>query len=389
MTDFGGTTTSGRAPRAARPFTRLAKLLTAPILTLLAACATLPAMAQPSTGATITFAEQATVDGDGATATGARVVITAGGTYVITGQAINGSVTVDAAGADVTLVLSGLDLTNAEGPAIYVAAAGSATVTLAAGSSNQVADGGSSEYDAALYSDAPLIIDGEGALDVHAVYEGISSTSHIDIKGGTIRIFATEDGINANEDGVSRITVSGGYVYVQTDTGDGIDSNGTITITGGVVVTQAALVDANSGLDADGDVTIDGGVVVATGSQMMGSVATDSAQETIVVNYGASQAAGTLIVVRDEAGNDLLAFAPANGYQQLLFSSPALQDGVTYTVYSGGTPTGVGVDGLYAAGAADPGTAVATVTTESAQGGGGFGPGFGGPGAGRGAPGRP
>ncbi len=383
MTNRDGTTSNGPTTSVAHPFARLAKLFTAPILTLLAACATLPAMAQPSAGATITFADQATVAGEGAVASAGHVTITAGGTYVISGQSSDGSVTVDAAGAGVTLVLSGVDVTNPEGPAIYVAAAESATVTLASGSANTITDGGESEYDAALYSDAPLVIDGDGALDVHAVYEGISSTSHIDIQGGTIRIFATEDGINANQDGVSRITVSGGYVYVATESGDGIDSNGTITITGGVVVTQAALVDANSGLDADGDVTIDGGLVVATGSTMMGSLATASAQESIVVDYGANQSAGTLIVVRDEAGNDLLTFAPANGYRQLIFSSPDLQDGVTYTVYSGGTPAGDGSDGLYADGASDPGTAVTTVTTESSQG-------AGGPGFGRGgAPGRP
>lgn len=385
MTDFGMTTTSGPIRRGPRPFARLGKLLTAPILALLAACATLPVMAQPSGGATITFADQTTVDGSGATATGGHVIVTAGGTYVVTGQTSDGSLTVDAAGADVTLVLDGVDLTNPVGPAIHVAAADSATVTLASGSTNFIADGGSSEFDAALYSDAPLVVDGDGALDVHAVYEGISSTSHIDIQGGAIRIYAAEDGINANQDGVSRITVSGGYVYVQTETGDGIDSNGTITITGGVVVTQAALVDANSGLDADGAVTIDGGLVVATGSAMMGSIATGSAQESIIVNYGANQAAGTVIVVRDEDGNDLLTFAPANGYQQLIFSSPDLRDGVSYTVYSGGTPIGNAVDGRYADGASDPGTAIVTVTTESSQGGGGFGPGFGR----GGTPGRP
>lgn len=63
MTNLDGTTTSGPAPSVTRPFARLAKLFTAPILTLLAACATLPAMAQPSAGATITFADQATVAG--------------------------------------------------------------------------------------------------------------------------------------------------------------------------------------------------------------------------------------------------------------------------------------------------------------------------------------
>ena len=338
----------------------------------------LPVMAQQPTTATITFAETATVEGEGATATGSHVLITSGGTYTVTGQTQDGSVTVSAAQQNVTLILDGVEITNPVGPAVYIEAAETATVTLASGTLNVLVDGGQSEFDAALYADSYLVIDGDGTLNVFAAYEGISSTSHIDILGGNIRIFAHEDGINANQDGVSHIDISGGYVYIQTETGDGIDSNGSLTISGGVVITQAALVDANSGLDADGAVTLNSGVIIATGSPMMGAVAANSTQESIVVNYGSVQSAGTLIVVRDDNGNDLLAFAPANDYRQLIFSSPELSQGVTYTVYAGGTPTGEAVDGHYADGATDPGAVVTTVTTDSAQGAGqGAGQGFG------------
>src|SRR5690606_6953390 len=144
-------------------------------------------------GATsITFGATAAIVGDGASAEGAHVTITAAGTYVVTGSTSDGSVTVDAAGADVNLVLDGANITNPEGPAIFFKDAASAAVTLADGSINTITDGGTSEYDAALYSDTTLTIDGDGSLDVHAVYEGISSTMHINIAGGTIRIYANE-----------------------------------------------------------------------------------------------------------------------------------------------------------------------------------------------------
>ncbi len=376
--------TVSNSPRPQR-VRRLPRSVAAPILALLAACAMLPGMAQTPAGgsaATITFVEDATavVDGLGAAASGSHVLVTEGGTYTVTGLSRNGSVTVNAPGQSVILVLSGLELTNPVGPAIYIQAAELATVTLGSGTHNVLVDNGASDLDAALYADSDLVIDGDGALDVFATYEGISSTSNITILGGSIRIFAHEDGINANLDGVSHIQISGGTVYIKTETGDGIDSNGSLTVDGGLVITQAALVDANSGLDADGAVTLNGGVIVATGSPMMGALAAGSGQASIVVNYDAVQAAGTLIVVRDESGNDLLAFAPANDYRQLIFSSPELTDGVTYTVYAGGTPAGEDVDGLYEGGAADPGTVVTTVTTASAQGSGaGFGGGFGGP----------
>lgn len=361
----------------------MAALLTAGLLACTAAAQTAD---RPTL---ITLGSVVTIDGPGASADGAQVLISEAGSYRLSGTLADGSVEVSVPGGSVTLILDGVDIHHSEGPAILIKEAADATVVLADGSVNVLADGGASEYDAALYSAASLTLQGEGALRVHAVYEGISSTEHIHLLSGTIHVWADEDGLNANQDGVSQINVSGGYLYVQTATGDGIDSNGTITISGGTVITQAALVDANSGLDADGAVTITGGTVIATGSAMMGGLATTEwAQGALIVDYGATQAAGTLIVVRDEDGNELLAFAPANGYQQLLFGSAALEDGVTYTVYAGGQAAGEAVDGVYPSPSIDPGVLVTTVTTESGRGsGGGWGPGGGMPGERPGGPG--
>lgn len=315
--------------------------------------------------------------------------ITEAGAYVLTGSLSNGSVVVRAPGAAVTLVLDGVDIANSSGPAILFEDVAEAAVVLAEGSSNVLTDGGASELDAALYSAASLTIAGGGALEVHATYEGISSTMHITIAGGTLRVYAEEDGINANNDGVSQIAVTGGYLYVETETGDAIDSNGTITVSGGTVIAVGAMADGNSGLDADGAVTITGGTVIATGGSMMGSLAT-SDQQAVVVSYQGTQAAGTLAVLRDAAGADVLAFAPARAYQQLLYSSADLTAGATYTVYAGGVGSGEAVDGLFQA-VSDPGTEVGTVTAGSGQGGrgpGGMGPG-GFPGGAPGAPGAP
>lgn len=334
--------------------------------------------------ATITFGADTVIDGQGASADGAHVTIDQAGTYVLTGSSSDGSVTVDAAGSDVRLVLASLELSNPGGPALYFKSAASAHVTLADGTSNTIRDGGESEFDAALYSDASLTIDGGGSLDVHAVYEGISSTMHIDILGGSIRIFATEDGINANNDGVSHIDISGGYVYIETGIGDGIDSNGTITISGGTVIAQSALVGGNSGLDADGAITIDGGLVIASGGSMMGSVSTDSSQSSLLIEFGSALMADTLVTVRDAADVDVVTFAPSQPFVEMLVSTPALEDDVEYTVYTGGVGNGEAVDGLYADGASEPGTVFGTVTTASAVGGGRFGPGT--PGGGRGGP---
>ncbi|MFN8518077.1 MAG: carbohydrate-binding domain-containing protein [Chloroflexota bacterium] len=330
--------------------------------------------------ATIVLGGTTTITGTGATATDDGVDITAGGTYQVSGTIADGMLHVDAGDAAVTLVLDGASITNADGPAIYVEAASEVTVLTTAGTTSVLTDGGASEQDAALYSVPTVTLGGEGTLVVDATYEGISSTVDIVVEGGIVRVVAGEDGLNANEDGVSDITISGGSLYVQTDTGDGIDSNGTIHITGGDIVSYGGLDDANSGLDADGEITITGGTLVATGS-MMGMPGDSSTQESVYVSFGGTQAAGTLVSIQSD-GTEVLTIAPVVDFQTLLYSAPDLADGVTYDVYTGGSSTSASADGVYELGGYTPGTAFGTTTTELPTGGmGGFGGGqAGGPG---------
>ena len=66
--------------------------------------------------------------------------------------------------------------------------------------------------------------------------------------------------------------------------GDGIDSNGSLTINGGKVITTSSLTDASGGLDADGTVLINGGEVIALGAR--NSLPADSSQQqTLAVSF--------------------------------------------------------------------------------------------------------
>ena len=330
--------------------------------------ATVAAQATPeavSADTTILLGERVEVQGDGVEVSGSNVTITAGGTYALTGGVADSMVTVQAPGDDVTLVLNGVDIANSSGPAVYIAEAGAATVTLAAGTENFLADGGTSEQDAALYSAAPLVINGEGSLEVEGNNnEGVSSTTDITIESGDIHVRAVEDGFNANYDGVSQINFYGGSVFVETEAGDAIDSNGTVTVTGGTVVALGALVDMNGGIDSDGAVTFDGGVVISTGSRESTPVST-SKQKSLLLSFRSTQAAGTLVVITDSQGTPVLTFEPAADFQQLLVSLPDLVADETYTVYVGGTATGAAENGVYVEAPTDLGTEVGTVTTDS------------------------
>lgn len=291
------------------------------------------------------------------------VLISAAGTYTISGTLEDGMIHVDVADGAVELVLNGVEISNSKGPAILFTNTSDAVVTLTEGTTNSLSDGGDSDYDGALYSTGTLTIQGDGNLDVTGnAEEGIASEMHLNIDGGTIHVTSKDDGLNANNDGVSIITINGGYLHIEAG-GDGIDSNGALTINGGTVIALSSLTDANGGLDADGDVTITGGTVIATGEKLS-TPTTSSSQKSIIIDFGSTQQAGNLVSIQQE-GNQLLNFAPALTYRCLLYSSDDLAEDVSYDVYSGGSASGDHVDGVYEMGTYTAGTLAESVTTDS------------------------
>lgn len=94
-------------------------------------------------------------------------------------------------------------------------------------------------------------------------YEGIEGNI-INISGGDITVFASDDGVNAQ----TSINISGGRLDVTVSPNgdkDGIDSNGTITITGGIVITRGPNSNNMSPIDADGTIRVNGGTLVVIG----------------------------------------------------------------------------------------------------------------------------
>jgi len=364
---------AAQAATATRPVATQAATAARPVATQ-AATATRPAATQAATtttqaaatGVTIALGNPINITGSGATATANGVKITAPGTYTFSGVLNDGMIEVDAPGAAVELVLAGVAITNADGPAILVTAADEATLTLKSGTKNVVTDGGASDLDAAVYADTSLTIRGDGDLQVNGtVKEGIASTMHLTIEGGNIRVKSVEDGLNANNDGVSVITISDGYLFIENINGDGIDSNGDIKIDGGTIITQGSMVDVNAGLDADGNVTINGGTVIATGSSMLNKPAAASTVKSLLVTFNGTQPAGTVVSIQKD-GTPMLVFAPSMAFQRLLYASDQVADGVTYAVYTGGVASGTPVDGLYTSNTYSGGSQVATVTTATA-----------------------
>lgn len=92
--------------------------------------------------------------------------------------------------------------------------------------------------------------------------EGVECNGQMFIHGGTLECNTFDDGINVGHS----IEIAGGQVYCNSVDNDGIDSNGSITISGGIVasVNQSR---PNESFDAeDGEIFFNGGTVFGIGS---------------------------------------------------------------------------------------------------------------------------
>ncbi|MDT0126094.1 carbohydrate-binding domain-containing protein [Paenibacillus sp. RRE4] len=172
-------------------------------------------------------------------------------------------------------------------------------------------------------------------------------------------------GMPGESSGNNELHINGGSLTVNAG-GDGLDANGSITMTGGTVIVNGPTNNGNGALDYDGTFVISGGYLVAAGSSGMAQGTSDaSTQNTIVMTFPETQKAGTLVHVQDSKGNNILTFAPAKDYQNVVVSSPDLAKDGSYIIFSGGTSTGKAVDGLYTGGTYSGGTQIVAFQSTS------------------------
>lgn len=192
-----------------------------------------------------------------------------------------------------------------------------------------------------------LTVEGNSKVTVVAGDEGLEGR-YINLTGGTVDITAGDDGINATEwttkdsadtssltnstsdlENEVGINIDGATVTILAD-GDGIDSNGNVTVKSGSLYVAQTSAD-NAAIDYDGTGIISGGTVWAIGNQGMAQAfTTGSSQSYIMTNISGS--AGDTITVTDSSGNVVATTTATTSFGNVVFSTESLTSGETYTI---------------------------------------------------------
>ena len=240
----------------------------------------------------------------------------------------------------------------------------------------------------AIKVDGALIVNG-GVTDINVTgasegSEGVESKSTITFNGGEMMVKSYDDGINAKSD----ITINGGKIYTYGTNNDGMDSNGTLNMKGGLVIGVGSNA-PETGVDVDvsSNWKIQGGTMIGFGGSMMASPSTASSQCMLVYN-GLSATAGEVVTLLDSSDNVIVSFEYplTKSGATLLLSCPEIVKNSTYKVWQGGTITNPADEWLYwsVEGSMSGGselntfTPTSTITTVGSSSGGGPGGGGGG-----------
>ena len=195
-----------------------------------------------------------------------------------------------------------------------------------------------------------------GKINITRSYEGLEA-ANMYISGGEIHLVSSDDGINvaggadgsgttggdvfgpgwgstgSTSTGSYSLEITGGTIYMNAD-GDGLDSNGTITMSGGEVYVSGPTNSGNGAIDYEQSFSISGGILVAVGAQGMDETpSTTSTQCSVRFALSSTQAAGTKVTLKDASGNEVVSYTAEKQFNSVVISAPELTNGSSYSLY--------------------------------------------------------
>ena len=228
--------------------------------------------------------------------------------------------------------------------------------------------------DDGVHADYTLTLGTEGGadddftIDISTSYEGIEG-SVIKYLSGTTYLYATDDGVNAagdyTEDGVltasitpfagpgnpgggtggwgpggpggpggddsspyGMLYIKGGRIFCEAK-GDGLDSNGNIEMSGGLVLVNGPTSGGNGVFDADGTFKVTGGTLIGVGTSDMAVTPTVSNQGYLLKS-NTSGSAGTPVKITTDNGS--ITFIPKVTWRWFFVTTPDMTSGGSYSL---------------------------------------------------------
>lgn len=205
--------------------------------------------------------------------------------------------------------------------------------------------------DDGAHADALLTITA-GKLTITTCYEGLEAAT-ISVEGGETRVAATDDGVNASSGSTeaegdrggmggdpfaadsSMFYIKGGILYVDAQ-GDGLDSNGSIEMTGGTVYVCGPANSGNGTFDYASRFDITGGSLIAVGTTGMAQTPSSNTQSAVVWG-GCALNSGSSFTVTAADGTVVMELSATRTGNWAYVTSPSLAVGENYMLSCDGS----------------------------------------------------
>ena len=204
-----------------------------------------------------------------------------------------------------------------------------------------------------------------------------SDAEEIHLGGGGMPSAGGFPGGMEDSDASCLIDISGGFLYVNA-AGDGLDSNGNLSIGGGTTVVSGPEDGGNGALDYSLEGTYEGGTVLAVGSSGMAQGFSGASGAWAAADVDGD--AGDAVSLVDAEGNVLASLVSDKAFQSVIVASDKLHEGSEARIVVGGEASGasslsslaaaVTSGGVLSGGTATDVTASTSTTVPSGMGGG-------------------